>query len=151
MFANLLKTLLAPGPAPLPRPDAGLALGALLVRVARADGDYAPSEALRIDRILARRHGLNSVEAAAMRHQAETLERQAPDTVRFTRAIKEAVPYQDRERVIEALWDVALADGLRDVEEDAQLRLMAKLLGVNDRDSAIIRQRVARRIADEET
>ena len=70
------------------------------------------------------------------------MEAEAPDTVRFTRAIKDAVPYEDRESVIEALWAVVLADGIRDHEEDAQLRLVANLLGVNDRDSNIARQRV---------
>ena len=54
------------------------------------------------------------------------------------------MPFEDRETVIEALWAVALADGERDHEEDTQLRLVASLLGVNDRDSALARQRVAR-------
>lgn len=62
--------------------------------------------------------------------------------MRFTGAIKDAVPYEDRIAVIEALWQVVLADGVREAEEDALLRLVAKLLGVNDRDSALARQRV---------
>ena len=61
---------------------------------------------------------------------------------RFTRAIKEAVDYEDRVGVIEALWQVALADGERSQEEDTVLRLVANLLGVSDRDSAFARQRV---------
>ena len=39
------------------------------------------------------------------------LEAEAPDTVRFTRALKEAVAHEDRAALIEALWAVALADG----------------------------------------
>ena len=39
-----------------------------------------------------------------------------------------------------ALWQVVLADGERDHEEDALMRLLASLLGVNDRDSAIARK-----------
>ena len=66
-----------------------------------------------------------------------------PDTVRFTRAIKDAVPYVDRTAVIEALWQIALADGARGDEEDALLRLVAKLLGVNDVDNAAARRRAA--------
>jgi uncharacterized tellurite resistance protein B-like protein len=62
--------------------------------------------------------------------------------VRFTSAIKDAVPYEDRIGVIEALWEVVLADGVRDEHEDALLRLVSKLLGINDRDSALARQRV---------
>jgi len=142
MFADLLKRLSAPDPAPLPDPDARRALGALMVRIARADGQYTDAEAARIDRVLVARHGLSPFEAAALRREAETLEGEAPDTVRFTRAIKDAVPFEERLGVIEALWDVVLADGVRDHEEDALLRLLANLLGINDRDSALARQRV---------
>ena len=70
------------------------------------------------------------------------LEEQAPDTVRFTRAIKDAVPLEERMGVIEALWAVALADGKRDDNEDALLRLIAPLLGINDRDSNLARLKV---------
>ncbi|MBK5933869.1 putative tellurite resistance protein B-like protein [Rhodovulum imhoffii] len=142
MFGDFLTRLLAPDPRALSDGDARLALGALLVRIARADGDYAREEAERIERILARRHALTPQGARTLREQAEALEAEAPDTVRFTRAIKEAVAYEDRIAVIEALWDVVLADGIRDSEENALLRLTANLLGVNDRDSALARQRV---------
>jgi len=142
MFADLLRRLTAPEPEPLPDPDARLALAALMVRIARSDGDYAESEVARIDRILATRHGLSPFEATALRRQGEALEAEAPDTVRFTRAIKDVVTYEDRTGVIEALWSVVLADGQRDTEEDALLRLLANLLGVSDKDSALARQRV---------
>jgi uncharacterized tellurite resistance protein B-like protein len=147
MFGDFLKRLTAPSPAPLSDIDARLALAGLLVRIARSDGHYDTSEMSRIDRILGKRYGLSPFEAAALRSQGEELETEAPDTVRFTRAIKDAVPYEDRESVIEALWDVVLADGQRDYEEDALLRLAANLLGVNDRDSNLARQRVEARRA----
>ena len=142
MFGDFLKRLTAPDPAPLPDADARLALTALLVRVARTDGEYEESEKTRIDRITASRYGLSPFEASKLRGEAEALEAEAPDTIRFTGAIKEAVPYEDRIAVIEALWQVVLADGVREAEEDALLRLVAKLLGVNDRDSNLARQRV---------
>jgi len=142
MFGDIIRRLTAPEPAPLPELDAKLALAALLVRIAKSDGNYDVSELARIDKILAERHGISPVDAAKMRADAEKLEAEAPDTVRFTRAIKDGVPYEDREAVIEALWAVVLADGVRDHEEDALLRLAANLLGVNDRDSALARQRV---------
>ena len=147
MFESLLRRLLAPGPAPLPAPDARLALAALLVRVARADGDYGEAEVARIDAVLRRRHGLSPFEAARLRGEAEGLEEEAPDTVRFTRAIKDHVPYEERLGVIEALWEVALADGRRDAEEDGLMRLVAPLLGVEDADSGLARQRVGARLA----
>ncbi|GGL76682.1 TerB family tellurite resistance protein [Wenxinia marina] len=146
MFADFLKRLTAPEPDRLPDPDARLALAALLVRIARSDGSYDPDERARIDRILARRDALTPDAAARLREEAESLEAEAPDTVRFTRAIKDAIPYEERATVIEALWEVVLADGERDTEEDALLRLVAPLLGVEDQDSALARQRVQARL-----
>lgn len=142
MFADFLKRLTEPEPRQLPDADARLALTALLVRVARTDGIYDESEKQRIDRISATRYGLSASAATDLRTQAEGLEAEAPDTVRFTRAIKDAVAQEDRIAVIEALWQVVLADGKRDAEEDSLLRLVSSLLGINDRDSALARQRV---------
>lgn len=142
MFADLLKRLTAPAPTQLPDADARLALTALLVRVARTDGQYDAEEIARIDAITASRYGLDGGNSATLRRDAEQLESEAPDTVRFTRAIKNVVAYEDRVGVIEALWKVALADGERTQDEDAVLRLVSNLLGVTDRDSALARQRV---------
>jgi uncharacterized tellurite resistance protein B-like protein len=40
---------------------------------------------------------------------------------------------------------VVLADGVRDPEEDSLLRLVSHMLGIEDRDSALARQRVEAR------
>ena len=117
------------------------ALAALMVRIAKSDDDYAIPECKRIDSVLSALYSLSAAEASVLRLQAETLEADAPDTVRFTRAIKEEVPYDERFDVVRALWQVVLADGERDHEEDALMRFLASLLGVNDRDSAIARRR----------
>lgn len=146
MLSDLMNRLFAAEPAPLPDSDARIALAALLVRLARADGDYAAEEIARIDKVLATRFALSPFEAAALRAEAEGIEAEAPDTVRFTRAIKDAVPYEERAGVIEALWEVVLADGVRDEEEDSLLRMIAPMLGVTDQDSALARQKVEARL-----
>jgi uncharacterized tellurite resistance protein B-like protein len=143
MFADFLRRLGSPSPQPLPDSDARLALTALLVRVAKADAQYSVEEIRCIDRIIATRYGLNPVEAAQLRAQAEHLEHEAPDTVRFTRAIKDAIPFEERLAVIEALWDIVLADGEREEHEMALLRLVAPMLGIADQDSAHARRRVS--------
>lgn len=144
MFADFLKRLLQPDTDNLDTIDLQLALTALLVRLARTDGYYAADEIIRIEKIAMARFGLSHADATDLRTRAEAVEAEAPDTVRFTRAIKDAVPYEDRVGVIEALWQVALADGARDHEEDALVRMVAGFLGVSDRDSALARQRMGR-------
>ncbi len=144
MFDALLRRLTAPTPDRLPEPDADLALAALLVRLARADGDYAQVEMARIDNILASRHNLTPWAAAKMRAQAESLEQEAPDTVRFTRAIKDATALEDRAGLLQAMWSVALVDDNRDAGEDQLMRLVANLLGLTDQESALARQKASK-------
>lgn len=145
MFASFLSALMGPQSEPLPQPDASLALAALMVRLARADDSYLPTEINRIDQVLMARYGLSPFEATALRTRAEVLETEAPDTVRFTRAIKDAVPHEDRKSLMRAIWSVALADGKRDADEDMLIRLVAELLGVSDQESALARQSVENR------
>ena len=108
MFKELLNRLLEPAPARVGGEDSRLALCALLVRIARSDHNYADVEADRIDRINQARYGLDIGSAIILREQAEAMEAEAPDTVRFTRAIKDAVELDERIGVVEALWQVAL-------------------------------------------
>lgn len=143
MFTDLLRRLTAPEPEQLSDPDARIALGALLVRLARADGEYAAVEIAQIDKSLGKRYGLTPGQAAALRAQCETLEAEAPDTVRFTRAIKDAVDYENRVAVIETMWAVVMADGVREDEENSMMRMTASLLGVSDQDSHRARLRVS--------
>jgi len=142
MFDAFLRRLTAPEPDPLTEDDSRLAMAALLIRLARADGHYVEDEKTRIDKLLTKRYHMGPFEASKLRTEAEVLEAEAPDTVRFTRAIKDAVPYEERVQVVEALWEIVLADGERDHEEDALMRLVAPMLGINDRESALARQRV---------
>lgn len=144
MFRNLLSRLFtdAADAQPLSSQDAEVAIAALLVRVARADDHYNAIERARIDQILSRRRGIPLTEAAEHRGASEMIEAEAPDTVRFTRMIKDRIALDDRMGVIAAMWEVAYADSHRNADEESLVRLVAGLLGINDRDSALLRQKV---------
>jgi uncharacterized tellurite resistance protein B-like protein len=145
MFDSLFKRLRAePTPDPLAADDARLALAALLVRLARADQDYADSEKALIDQILTERYDIPAPEATTLRQGAEEVEAAASDTVHFTRLIKAAIPYEDRFALVVDLWRLALADGIRAHEENQFLRLVVRLVGVDDVDSGLARQQAAR-------
>lgn len=121
LFADLLRRLTHPRPKPLPELDSRLALAALLVRIAKSDNTYRVEEISRIDRILAKTFAINPVEAARLRADAERLEHDAPDGTAFTDAIVTATDPEVRESVLAAMWQVALADGVEDPEEDGFL------------------------------
>lgn len=143
MFRNLLSRLFTDTPdgSSLDGHDAEVAIAALLVRLARADDRYGSAERQRIDQILARRQGLSLAEAVERRAAAEMIEAEAPDTVRFTRTIKDRVGLADRQDIIAAMWEVAYADGSRSPDEESLVRLVAGLMGISDRDSGLARQR----------
>jgi uncharacterized tellurite resistance protein B-like protein len=122
-------------PKPLPEPDAQLALGALLVRVALADKIYSAAEIRQIDDILAKSYDLKPIEAARLRATCEKLEKDAPGTEEFARLIRQEVPYADRLQIVAALWDVVLADGVRDDAEENTLHLIETTLGITLQDS----------------
>lgn len=129
-----------PDPKPLPQPNAQLALGALLVRVALANREYVVSEVAKIDQILSATFDLKPLEAAKLRATCEALERDAPGTPEFAEIMRDEVAYADRKALADAMWAVALADGKRDDAEEIQLIAIETALGLSDKDIAASRE-----------
>lgn len=119
--------------APLPEVTPELAIGTLLVRLAKADSNYHAAEIGVMDRVLAHRFGLNVVEAAKMRATCEKLERVAPETDKLADLIHDNVAATERRALIKSLVDVARADGLDRPEEEAFIKIVARQLTVEDR------------------
>jgi uncharacterized tellurite resistance protein B-like protein len=138
----LKRLLLSTGHTDLQPDDARAAFAAVLVMAARADGHYDAAEQLMIDRVLSGRFGLTPDQTRGLREEGETAETEAVDLYQFTRAIKQAIPLEDRVAIVEELWRVVLADGVRDAMEDSLMRHVADRLGLSDMDSARARQRV---------
>lgn len=139
MFERLFPRR-APEPKPLPQPNAQLALGALLVRVAFADRDYKASEIGQIDRILAKTFDLKPIEAAKLRATCEQLERHAPGTPEYAQILREEVDYADRKALGDAMWTIALADGHSDEVEELQLTEIETALGLTETDIQTARE-----------
>lgn len=147
MLTQILEALSGGGEKSEGAENAGrIAIAAILVEAARADGAYLEREQRMIDRVLEERFGLAPSEAAALRAEGEEAQAEAVDLVHFTRAIKDAVAYENRVGVIEALWCVILVDGDVHYQESALVRRLAGLLYVSDQDSGLARQRVAERM-----
>lgn len=135
LFSSLLRAPQRDEVAP------DLAMAALLVEAARADGVYLPEEKAMIDTMLVHLLGLDVGEARALRIAAEPLQDSAADMVRFTRVVKFALDEPQRIALMEALWRVILSDDDRDPHENALMRHLAPLLAVDDHDNAAARQR----------
>jgi uncharacterized tellurite resistance protein B-like protein len=134
--------MLSTGHAELQPEDGRLAIASVLVMAARADGKYETSEEATIDRVLMTRFKLTAAQARSLREEGEVAEAEAVDIYQFTKAIKEAIPYDDRLAVVEELWGVILSDGERDPFEDTLMRQIVDRLGLSPMDSALARQKV---------
>ncbi|WP_109465868.1 tellurite resistance TerB family protein [Albibacillus kandeliae] len=128
--------------ASLPDPDAELALGALLVRVAKSDRDYKVEEIRLIDRILQRLYKHDAVEAAKVRATCEKLHAAAPDTDTFGKLIRETTSLPERLAALDALWEVVLADGEQNEGELLIIEDARKAMGLSYADSEKARDRV---------
>ncbi len=138
IWDQLLHRLMGtPDTPPLPEPDEKLALGALLVRVAKSDNHYDVEEIGMIDRILAASFDLNPIEAAKLRATCEKLESAAPGTPDFALLIRETVDYPHRLEVVQKLVSVIEADGEHAPEEDASLHEIEAVLGIKPEDSPV--------------
>jgi uncharacterized tellurite resistance protein B-like protein len=144
MFQKLVNLLSGAEEAPEEDTQAAarVAIAALLVEAARADEVYLDAEREMIEKVLAERFGLSEEAAGALRVEGEAAQAEAVDLVRFTRVIKDAVPFEERIEVIEAMWRVIYADDDRDHTEAALIRRLAGLLYIPDRDAGMARQRV---------
>jgi uncharacterized tellurite resistance protein B-like protein len=116
----------------------GVAMAALMVQLARADGHFDADERSRIEAALESRFGNGIALLAA----GEAAEAQAIDHHQFTRLVKSAYAPEERGELLEELWSVVLADGARDDEENALMRQLGSLLHVSDQEMALARQRV---------
>lgn len=146
MFSHLFRAIKTSKSNELPEPDEKLALGALLVRVAKSDNNYNVKEIQRIDRIFQRLYDLNPVEAAKMRAICEKMEEHAPHMDVFSEMIREGVDFEDRQGALETMWEVALSDGHERAEELDVVERAKIALGLSEADSLQARATAAQTI-----
>jgi uncharacterized tellurite resistance protein B-like protein len=115
-----------------------IAVAALMVRLAQADGSFDEVERASIETALDARFG----DGAALLAAGEAAEQGALDNHQFTKLLKSAYAPEERGALLEDLWSVVLADDARDMNENALMRQFAALLYVPDREVAEARQRV---------
>lgn len=142
-FDVLKRLLSATESEPVAEEDARAAIAAVLVMAARADDDYAEDEKKIIDSVLTSRFKLTAEEAVKLREEGEAAEAESIDHYQFTRAIRQAVPHDDRVAIVEGLWRVILADDSRDAHEDALMRQLVDRLGLSPMDSVRARRQAA--------
>ena len=124
--------------------DPEVAAAALLVETALVDGIYADIESDRISLILLESFGFDAERVDALLAEGETLAEESVGAHEFTKHVKK-LPEEQRLKIVEGLYYVALADGEKCPYEDAFIRRVASLLHIQDVPRAGARKRAEAR------
>jgi uncharacterized tellurite resistance protein B-like protein len=107
-----------------------LAAAVLLVEVMRADANVRPVEREAVFAALRARFALPDDQLAALVALAEARSRTANDYFHFTSCINDSFSQPEKIALVQAMWDVAYADGLLDANENHVISKVAELLHV---------------------
>ncbi|MDP6673895.1 MAG: TerB family tellurite resistance protein [Gammaproteobacteria bacterium] len=106
------------------------ATAVLLVEIARADYERLSLEHDAMLELLKSCFSLSVVEAERVLDHAETAAENSVSLHEFTRVLHDELSYSEKERVVEMLWRIALADKVLDKYEDYMVGKIADLLYV---------------------
>ncbi|MGD2084039.1 MAG: TerB family tellurite resistance protein [Chromatiales bacterium] len=108
-----------------------LAAAVLMIELMGADFEAAPEERERIMELIRERYLLSAQETRDLVELAEAEAAEATSLQQFTRTLTENLEMEEREHLVELLWDVAYADGRVDKYEEHLMRRLADLLYVS--------------------
>ena len=142
----LRKGLTTSGTEPMSPEAKQLAAAALLVEAARRDEKFTDAERDSIKKIITEHFTLSAGEAADLLALGEERQKVPMGEWIFTRAVQEGFEPEEREQVVEMLWEIALADGTLHRLENMMIETLAREVGVSAEKSAAARQRAAARL-----
>lgn len=131
---------------PFTRDDPRVAMAALFFHVIEADGVVSSQEQETLREALKTEYDLDQRELEALLRAGRQAEDEAVDLFHFTSVLKRALDPEQKVGLVELLWELVYADGVRHELEDNMVWRIAELLGVSGRDRVLMRQRVAERL-----
>jgi uncharacterized tellurite resistance protein B-like protein len=111
-----------------------LATAALMIEVMRADFAVVESERQAVQTLLQKQLFLSTDEVDELFALAEQEVIDSVSLFQFTSLIDQNMPYAQKVRIIEMLWQVVYADHNLDKYEESMVRKIADLLHVSHRD-----------------
>ena len=135
MLKRLLQVFAAPTDqvSSLPEERIPLAAAVLMLEVAHADGEFHQSEQDLLGTLLQSHFEVSDESLTELLELAEVTRRSSHDLHQFTREINKAFSQPEKERIIEAIWQLVYADGRLDHFEEALMRQLGSLIGLSHR------------------
>ena len=128
-----------------------LTTAVLLMEMARADHHIDAAEEREIGRQLVAGFQLSEADVGKLLPRAREIVENAVSLQEFTRRLHTNLEYPEKLRVIEMLWQVAMADRSLDKYEDYLLARLGELLYVSRGDVLRIRNRVMESLAPDQS
>ena len=138
MFAGLTGD--AAGTDAVSEHELQLATAVLLVETARVDYSHDDVEREAIIRLLSEHLSLSGQEIATLIENAESEADHAASLQGFTRRLHDELEYDEKQRIVEMLWQVAFADDELSKHEDGLVRKVGDLLYVSRSDQMRLRE-----------
>ena len=146
MLKRLLEVFSAPDQEQIPEKDRiPLAAAVLLLEVAHTDGDFDTREQALLGTLLKEHFGVAESALADLLELAEQTRQNSYDLHQFTREINMAFSQPEKERIIEAVWQLVYADGRLDHYEEALMRQLGNLIGLSHRQLIEAKLKVAKK------
>ena len=123
-----------------------LAIAALLVEMMRSDAHTTEAERRTVLDALREKFALDEDELAHLFERAKTASRDATDFYHFTSQINKGFNPAQKVRIVEYLWQVALADGRLSPHENHLMRKLGELLYIPHADYVAAKERARERV-----
>ncbi len=111
-----------------------LAAAALLIEVAYSDNNIAEVEQGALKNLLVQQFDIPNRLIDELVAHAESEVREASSAYEFTRAINAYFETEEKYALVQAMWQIAYADGNLDRYEESMIRKLADLLYVSHSD-----------------
>ncbi|MCR4267231.1 TerB family tellurite resistance protein [Nitratireductor sp. ZSWI3] len=150
-FLSFLKDIPGGGREKRLRPedDPRVAAAALLFHVLDADGIRDEAEMKRLKKSLSETYNVSGAELEGLLQAGEQAEQEAVDLYAFTSVLKRHLDAEARKQFIGLMWDIVFADGEMHELEDNLVWRVAELIGVDNRDRVLLRQKVQEKNSEE--
>jgi len=122
-----------------------LCAAAIFSEIAMADGQLAPGEQDRLRDLLLVRFGLNDAEADALFKIGQQATADSSRLPRMTASVRDHFDHDERIELIEMLFDLSYADGEQSPREVEVVGKAGAAIGLQPRDVARARQKIAER------
>jgi uncharacterized tellurite resistance protein B-like protein len=137
-------------PANFEETDFRLAAAALLVHVATTDNNFDEAERAKLREVLSQRFDLGAEDVDTLIESAVRADREAVDLYQFTSLLNRSFDEEERNKVVEMMFQVAYADGQLSEFEDNIVWRAAELMHVPSRERVTIRRQVREESAGDE-